>query len=633
MQSNTNTLKDSIRERHLFRVRAMVALLVVILLLVGVAARFFQLQVLQHDTFITRSEANRVKLRAIAPTRGLIYDSNGLLVAENRPAYRLEVVPEQVDNLSRTLKQLRQVISVSDEDLDDFHKLLALKREFHSIPLRFNLSDEEVARFAVNRYRFPGVDVVPHLTRFYPLGMHLAHVVGYVGRISARELQELDPAQYSASSHVGKTGIERTYEDILHGNVGYEKVEVNAQGRVLRTLERTDPEPGRNLYLNLDAGLQITAEAAFQGHAGSVVALDPRTGAVKALVSVPAFDPNQFVGGIDAKTYRELNTSPQAPLFNRALAGTYPPGSTFKPFMGLAGLELGFRKPDETYYCPGYFRLPGEERRYRDWKRQGHGQVDLHRSIVESCDVYYYKLAVDMGIDRIHDYMQQFGFGWPTGIDIGPERDGLMPSRDWKQRTRGLPWFPGETVITGIGQGFMLVTPLQLAVATATLASRGVRPQPQLVGAVEDPATGERQELDPMPAGRVKVHDPGNWERVVDAMQGVVHSAHGTARRIDTDQYAIAGKTGTAQVFGLPQDSAHGEEQEQLELRDHALFIAFAPADDPRIAVAVVVEHGGGGGSVAAPVAGAVIDAYLNRPHGGDDAGAGADKEAGADDG
>lgn len=609
------SIKDFVREHHLFRVRAMLAFVGVALLLLGIAARYFHLQIIEHEAFTTRSEANRVKVRPIAPTRGLIYDRNGLIVAENRPAYRLEAVPEQIDDLDGTLAALRQHIRLTDEDIAEFRELLRLKRDFHSIPLRLSLSDGEVARFAVNRHRFPGIDVVPHLTRHYPLGEHLAHVVGYVGRINVDELRSADSGQYTASSHIGKTGIERTYELYLHGSPGLERVEVNAQGRVLRVLERTDPVPGTDLHLNLDAGLQITAEAAFEGYAGSVVALEPDTGAVLALVSVPSFDPNLFVGGIDSDTYRALNRSPRAPLYNRALSGSYPPGSTIKPLMALAGLELGLREPGEEIRCPGYFQLPGEERRYRDWKRRGHGDVDLATSIYRSCDVYYYKLAVELGINRIHDYLAPFGLGEPTGIDSGPERPGLLPSPEWKRRERGLPWFPGETVITGIGQGFTLTTPVQLAVATATLATRGTRPQPQLVRALSNPATGERQELRATPAGRVPVQDPSHWEMVIDAMEAVVHSIRGTAHSIATDDYRIAGKTGTAQVYGLPQDQKEALDPEEIELqlRDHALFIAFAPADDPKIAVATVVEHGGSGGRVAGPVTKAVIDAYLSR--------------------
>lgn len=615
VSNQRESIKDFVREHHVFRLRVMVAFVGVILLMIGITARYFQLQVLEHQTFTTRSEANRVKIRPIAPTRGLIFDRNGLIVAENRPAYRLEVVPERIENLDASLEKLRGLIRLTDEDIAAFHRLLRLKRDFHSVPLRLNLSDTEVARFAVNRHRFPGIEITPHLTRHYPLGKHLAHVVGYVGRIDVDDLRSADAGQYTASSHIGKSGIERTYELYLHGSPGLERVEVNAQGRVLRVLERTDPVPGSALHLNLDAGLQITAESAFEGYAGAVVAIEPNTGAVLAMVSVPSFDPNLFVSGIDSATYRELNQSPRAPLYNRALAGTYPPGSTIKPQMALAGLELGVRNLDQEVRCPGYFQLPGEERRYRDWKRRGHGQVGLARSIYESCDVYYYKLAVDLGIDRIHDYLAPFGLGEPTGIDSGPERNGLLPSREWKRQQRGLPWFPGETVITGIGQGFMLTTPVQLAVATATLATRGIRPQPQLVRAIEDPTSGMRQELESMAAGRVSVGDPRHWEEVIDAMESVVHSIRGTAHGIATDDYRIAAKTGTAQVYGMPQDQleALDPEEVELKLRDHALFVAFAPADDPAIAVATVVEHGGSGGRVAGPVAKAVIDAYLSR--------------------
>lgn len=615
MSGRREAIKDFVREHHLFRVRALVALVGVTLLLLGIGARYFQLQVLEHQTFTTRSEANRVKVRPVTPTRGLIYDRNGLIVAENRPAYRLEVVPERIGDLDATLEELKEIIRLTDQDIAAFRELLKLKRDFHSVPLRLSLSETEVSRFAVNRHRFPGVEITPHLTRHYPLGKHLAHVVGYVGRIDVDELRRADAGQYTASSHIGKSGLERAYELYLHGSPGLEKVEVNAQGRVLRVLERTDPVPGSDLHLNLDAGLQMTAESAFEGYAGAVVAMEPDTGAVLAMVSVPSFDPNLFVSGIDPATYRDLNQSPRAPLYNRALAGSYPPGSTIKPQMALAGLELGTREPGHEVNCPGYFQLPGEERRYRDWKRQGHGQVGLARSIYESCDVYYYKLAVDLGIERIHDYLWPFGLGQLTGIDSGPEREGLLPSREWKRRQRGLPWFPGETVITGIGQGFMLTTPVQLAVATATLATRGTRPQPQLVRGIEDPATGIRKTLPSTPAGRVPVRQPGHWEAVIDAMEAVVHSIRGTAHGITTDEYRIAGKTGTAQVFGMPQDQMKALDPEEIELklRDHALFVAFAPADDPAIAVATIVEHGGSGSRVAAPVAKAVIDAYLSR--------------------
>lgn len=613
MKPRRENLKDFVRESYLFRVRVMVAFVALVLVMLGIAGRFFHLQVLQHESFTTRSEANRVKLRAIPPTRGLIYDRNGLLVAVNRPAYRLEIVPEQLRDLDDTLRRLGGVVALEEADIRTFMQMRRLRREFHGIPLRFNLDEREVARFAVNRHEFPGVDVVPHLSRHYPLGEHLAHVVGYVGRIDADELRTLDPTRYSATSHVGKTGVELAYEDVLHGEVGLERIEVNAQGRVLRVLEREDPVPGFHLHLNLDASLQIAAESAFEGYAGAVVALKPGTGEVLAMVSVPAFNPNLFVEGIDRATYAELNSSPRTPLFNRSLAGTYPPGSAIKPFMALAGLELGFRDADDTTFCPGYFRLPGEDRRYRDWQRRGHGHVDVNRAIVESCDVYFYKLAVDLGIDRIHDYLQPFGFGEFTGIDIGPERVGVLPSREWKRSNRGMPWFPGETVITGIGQGFTLATPMQLAVATATLATRGIRPQPQVVGAVEVPSDESREMLVTEPAARLPVRQPAHWDRTIHAMEDVVHGPRGTARRIASREYRIAGKTGTSQVFGLPQDVELDAEELALHLQDHALFVAFAPAQAAEIAVAVVVEHGGSGGRVAAPVARAVMDAYMGR--------------------
>lgn len=595
----------------MFRVRAITAFILVCVMMLGVGGRYFYLQVLNYNAFATRSEANRVALRVIAPTRGQIYERNGLAVAENVPAYRLVITPEQVQDLDATLAGLRRLVALSPEDIERFRERLKLTREYQAIPLRSHLSDAEVARFAVNRHRFPSADVVPYLTRHYPLGKHLAHVVGYTGLISKEELRKFDPEQYNALSIVGKTGLEAAFEKVLHGQVGYEKVEVNAQGRTLRVLERTDPVPGKDLYLHLDAGLQVAARAAFEGYAGAVVALDPATGAVLAMVSVPSFDPNLFVQGISSKAYQALRSSPKDPLFSRALLGEYPPGSTFKPFMGLAGLELGVRDLNDTIYCPGYYQLPGEERHYRDWKHQGHGWVDLARSITESCDVYYYTLAVEMGIQRIHDYLDAFGFGQPTGIVIGPENEGLLPSPAWKRGHEGLPWYPGETVITGIGQGFTLVTPLQLAVATATLASRGQRYVPRLVATM---GHGENQQaVPPLLRAQVEIRDPSHWEAVVDAMEGTVNDIHGTAHNIATDEYRIAGKTGTAQVYGMPQDLSLMPDQIALQLRDHALFIAFAPADAPQIAVAVLVAHGESGGRVAAPIAKQVIDAFLMR--------------------
>lgn len=599
-------------ENHLFHRRVIVAAAFSIALLTFVIIRLFYLQVVNHEHYTTLSRNNRVDILPIAPTRGLIYDRNGVIVAENQPTFSLEIVPERVEDMEVTLAAIRELISVTDNDLERFHQILRRKRRFEETPLRLRLSDEEVARIAVNRYRLPGVEIKSRLSRDYPLGPLLAHTLGYVGRIDERELQQLDMSNYAATAHIGKTGVEKTYESELHGRVGYQQVETNARGRILRVLERTPPVPGRNLHLNIDVRLQQAAQTAFGVERGALVAIDPNTGAVLALVSLPSFDPNLFVNGIDSVSYDALANSKEQPLFNRALNGQYPPGSTIKPIYGLLGLESGEIRHDTQIWDPGFYMLKGDERRYRDWRKSGHGWVDFNKSIVESCDTYYYELALALGIDRLSDYMRAFGFGHTTGIDLTGEASGLMPSREWKRRVHRQPWFPGETLITGIGQGFTLATPLQLAAATATLARFGHRLTPTVVGALEEPDSGKRTPVQAQELPPVRVVDPHNWQRVHRAMINVVHSPTGTARSINRNlPYTIAGKTGTAQVFGIKQDEEYVAEEVAKHLRDHALFIAFAPAERPQIAVAVIVQNGGGGGAVAAPIARQVMDTYL----------------------
>jgi len=599
-------------ENYLFRRRVIVAAVFSAALLTFIILRLFFLQVINHEHYTTLSRNNRVDILPIAPTRGLIYDRNGVIVAENQPTFSLEIVPEQVEDMEATLATIRKLISVSDNDLERFRQILRRKRRFEEIPLRLRLSDEEVARVAVNRYRLPGVEIKSRLARDYPLGPLLAHTLGYVGRIDERELQRLDTSNYAATAHIGKTGVERTYEDQLHGSVGYQQVETNARGRILRVLERTPPVPGRDLHLNIDVRLQQTAQAAFGVEHGALVAIDPSDGAVLALVSLPSFDPNLFVNGIDSASYDALANSKEQPLFNRALNGQYPPGSTIKPVYGLLGLETGEIRPDTQIWDPGFFTLKGDERRYRDWRKEGHGWVDFNKSIVESCDTFYYDLALTLGIDRMSEFMRAFGFGKPTGIDLTGESAGLMPSREWKRRAHRQPWFPGETLITGIGQGFTLATPLQLASSTATLASFGRHLTPTVVAAIEEPGSNVRTPLAAQENAPVRVVDQANWQRVHRAMINVVHSPTGTARGISRNlPYAIAGKTGTAQVFGIKQDEEYVAEDVAKHLRDHALFVAFAPAEKPRIAIAVIVQNGGGGGAVAAPIARTVMDTYL----------------------
>ena len=612
MKRRVTLLKNPSRERHMFNLRAVAVAVFSVLLMLALLSRMIFLQILQHEHYTTLSTNNRVSVQPLAPTRGLIYDRNGVVLAQNHPTYSLEIVQERVEDMDWTLAEIGRLIEVSEEDIERFEHELKRRRRFEAVPLRFRLSDEEVALIAVNSHRLPGVEINSALTRHYPLGPLTAHTVGYVGRINEKELQTLDPSNYSATTYVGKIGVEKSYEALLHGQVGYQQVETNARGRVLRVLERTPPVPGQNLYLNIDVNLQRSAEQAFDGERGALVAISPKSGAVLGLVSIPSYDPNLFVNGIPLETYRALSDSRDQPLFNRALRGQYPPGSTTKPFVGLAGLELNEITTLDSVVCPGYYTLKGDDHRYRDWKKTGHGTIGLTRAIVESCDVFFYDLSLNLGIDNLSSYLSQFGFGLRTNIDIGGEASGLMPTREWKRRMRKEPWFPGETLITGIGQGFNLATPLQLASATATLAARGKRMKPLVVQAIEDPTTLEHTPMPSLQLSEVPVNDPGNWWRIERAMTMVVHSTHGTARRInDGLKYKIAGKTGTAQVFSIAQDAEYEAEEIAKRLRDHALFIAFAPPQDPEIAVALIVENGGSGGAVAAPIARQVIDSYM----------------------
>lgn len=603
-------IKDPIRESRAFTSRAIVAGLLVVLALGVVLIRLFQLQVLEHSHYTTLSQDNRVKILPRPPTRGLIYDRNGVLLAQNRPAYSLEIVPEQVKDMDRTLAELGTVIDISEDDLERFRRLKRRTRRFDSVPIRVNLSLDETAHFAVQRHRFPGVDIKAQLLRHYPYPEMTAHVLGYVGRISQQDLNRIDESNYAGTTHIGKNGVEKTYEDMLHGKVGYEQVEVNAAGRVVRTLEQTPPTPGKDLHLNLDIALQETAFKAFGDELGAAVAIDPRTGGVLALVSNPGFDPNLFVEGISSKDYNALQHDRAKPLYNRALRGQYPPGSTVKPFMGLVGLESHTITYETSAYCPGFYQLPGSSHKYRDWKKTGHGSMDLDAAITQSCDVFFYKLAHDMGINELHDRLSAFGFGTPTGIDLTGESSGLLPSRDWKRAARRQPWYPGETLIMGIGQGYFLTTPLQLAAATATIANNGTFHPPRVVEYLSSREDGSRE----MVADQARVLDKlreQNWDDVRTAMAHVVEGARGTARRIANPNYRIAGKTGTAQVFTVAQDAEYDEENVEKSKRDHALFIAYAPVEDPRIVVAVVIENGGHGGSVAAPVVRQIMDAYL----------------------
>jgi len=607
-------LKDHHHEGQLFMSRAVAAIFVIGIVLAVLSGRLVYLQVLSHDLFTTLSQSNRVKIEPVAPTRGLIYDRKRRILAENIPSFSLEITPERVPDLETTLTELGAILAISDHDLERFQQLKRRQRRFEPLPLRLRLNEAEVAKFAINRHRFPGVEVQAGLIRHYPHGELMAHAVGYVGRIDEEELNRVDTTNYSATRYIGKTGIERSYEEHLHGMVGSQKVETNAEGRILRVLESDSPVPGSDLHLNLDLELQQVAHKALGKHSGAVVAIEVETGAVAALVSKPGYDPNPFVTGIPTRDYQVLRERPDRPLFNRALSGQYPPGSTIKPILGLGALENGIQHASRRSFCIGYYQLEGDERKYRDWKREGHGHVDLQQAVTQSCDVFFYELALEMGIDRIHNYLTLYGFGERTGIDMLGEAAGLMPSRSWKRRARNLPWFPGETLITGIGQGFTLTTPLQLASATATLATRGRRLQPRISSAVVDRDSELPLLLEPQAQIPVPVTNKANWDYIINSMDRVVHGLRGTAHRIgQTAPYRIAGKTGTAQVFGIKQDEEYEEEEVAYKLRDHALFVAFAPVKKPRVAIAVIAEHGGSGGSVAAPIARRIMDSYLSQ--------------------
>ena len=606
-------LRDHQRELYNFQLRLAIAGGAVLFAFFILFVRFFYVQVVQHDYYHTLAEQNRIFIVPVVPNRGLIVDRNGVVLAHNFAAYTLEIMPTLVDDFEDMINRLSILVDITPKDRRRFQKLIEEGHDFASVPIRTRLNDEEVARFAVNAYRFPGVELNARLFRHYPNAEIGSHVVGYIGRISDPDVAELKEqgmaANYSASDNIGKAGLEQRYEKDLRGVTGYEHVETDANGQSVRTLRSILPVSGNDLRLALDARLQQVAEQVFRDHRGSLVAIEPATGGVLALVSKPGFDPNLFVEGIDPQNWDALNNSPDHPLNNRALQGVYPPGSTFKPFMALAGLESGKRKPGFTISDPGYFMLGGRGRAYRDWKAGGHGIVNMHKAVVESCDTYFYGLAHELGIDFIHEFIGQFGLGRKTGIDIEGEVDGLLPSQEWKQRRFQEKWYVGDTISVGIGQGYNLTTPLQLAFATAILANDGRIFRPHVVQHIQDSQTGELTTIEPEPIGEVPLK-PENVKRVRDAMVDVMKPGGTAAWAGMGAKYLFAGKTGTAQVIGL-KGQKYDEDRISERHRDHALFIGYAPADDPKIALAVLVENGGHGSSTAAPIARQVIDFYL----------------------
>ena len=576
--------------------------------------RFVWLQIVQHDYYQTRAEDNRISLVPIVPNRGLILDRNGLVLARNYSAYTLEITPSKSRDLDQLIDGLASIIDIQPKDRKRFKKLLEESRNFESLPIRTRLTDEEVAKFIAHRYRFPGVDIKARLFRQYPGGAFASHMLGYIGRVTDRDLEKIEEAEqdanYRGTEHFGKTGLEQHYEFKLHGETGFEQVEVDAGGRAVRTLARSAPVAGNNLTLTVDAELQRIAEQAFGDRKGALVAIEPSTGGILALVAVPNYDPNLFVDGIDTQNWKELNESPDKPMVNRALNGAYPPGSTFKPFMALGALTIGKRRPEQAISDPGFFNFGGHH--FRDDKKGGHGSVDMYKSIVHSCDTYYYMLANDMGIDNIAAFMAQLGLGSRTGIDIDGESEGVLPSQEWKRKRFKKPeqqkWYAGETISIGIGQGYNAYTPIQLAHATAIVANKGVVFRPHLVKFITDTKTGEKTLIEPKPT-RTLALKPEHIEVIKNAMVGVNKEGTG-ARAFAGAEYVSAGKTGTAQVYSL-KGAEYKAGGVKKELRDHALFIAFAPADDPKIALAILVENGGFGAQAAAPIARQVLDYYL----------------------
>jgi penicillin-binding protein 2 len=604
------THKDAETEKAIFEWRAIIAACLVAALLCVLAARMTFLQVNQHELYASKSENNRVQFKPVAPIRGLIFDRNGILLAENLPSHSLSVVPERVQDMKNTLGLINTLVGLSASEKKRFEKRLKeWRRPFEPITIKYRLNESEIAKLMVNAYFLEGVEVEAELVRHYPRGKDFAHVLGYVGQMNEKEKRILDAARYKATRRVGKIGIERFYQDKLHGEVGYQKVETNAQGRILDVLERKNPKPGQNLILNLDANLQHIAMEAFDGRRGSLVAINPKTGGILAMVSSPSFDPNLFVNGISFNDYNRLRDSLDKPLFDRASRGQYPPGSTMKPFIGLSFLESGTTQWSEKINDPGWYMLENDERVYRDWKRSGHGsQIGLRQAIIQSCDVYFYEMSFRAGIDNISPFLGKFGFGENTALDVGNALPALLPDRAWKKKYRGHSWYAGDTLNMGLGQGFMLTTPLQLATAMSVFANKGKWHQAKLVQYIDG-----KELTDTALLKDIKIKNPQDWDRMGLAMEGVIKHYLGTARVLNRKlNYRLAGKTGTAQVVGIKQNEEYDSEALLERQRDHALFVSYAPIGAPEIAIAVIVENGESAGRTAGPIARKVTDFYLH---------------------
>ncbi|MEO3679405.1 penicillin-binding protein 2 [Rheinheimera fenheensis] len=608
-------IQDFAAESRLFNQRAVVAMLVVVLLFSVIIFNMYQLQVVKYQDYQTRSEGNRIKVVPMAPNRGLIYDRSGILLAENRPVFSLELVPEQVSDMSATLDALAELIALTPEQTDNFLKQVRAQRRFNSIALKEQLTDTEVAIIAANQHRFPGVTVEARLSRHYPFGDLFTHAIGYIGKINSRELQQLEQdgeaANYAASRDIGKIGLERFYQRELHGTMGYQEVEVNNRGRTIRVLRSVPAISGQNIHLGLDVGLQLTAQQVLQQQRGAIVAIDPRDGAVLAFYSNPSYDPNLFVHGISSANYNALLNSRDRPLINRVTQGAYPPASTIKPHLALLGLETNTVTPQTKIWDPGFFMLPNSDHRFRDHLRWGHGWVDVYTAMIKSCDTYFYEMGIKLGIDRISDYMSKMGFGEKTGIDIHEESSAVMPSRGWKRARHNQPWYPGDTVPLSIGQSYWTTTPIQLAVATSVLLNEGKLATPHMVTAFSDDS--QSSVLAPPLKQVIEVVNPRNWQVVMDTMHKTVTDIGGTAHRAFLGAaYDSAGKTGTAQLAAIAQDAKYDADAIDERLRDNAMYIGYAPYDKPTILIVVALENAGGGGANAAPIARQMMDYYFS---------------------
>ncbi|MFY3327867.1 penicillin-binding protein 2 [Vibrio fluvialis] len=619
MLRKRSPIRDYLAEARLFRNRAVVSFVGIVLMMGVLVANLYNIQVNQYQDYKTRSNDNRIKVVPIAPNRGLIYDRNGVLLAENRPVFSLEIIPEKVKNMDETIARLQQILTITPEQIAAFEKERRQTRRFNSVPLLTQLTEEEVAKFSVQQYKYPGVSVSANLKRYYPYGEVLTHVIGYVSRINDRDIERLvregKEANYQATRDIGKLGIERYYEDLLHGEAGYQEVEVNSRGRVIRTLKYVPPTPGKDIVLNLDIKLQLYVHSLFNGRRGSAVVLDPKDNGVLAMVSSPSYDPNAFVHGISGKEYSELLNDKDRPLVNRTTLGIYPPGSTVKPFIAVSALEEGVITPNTTRNDPGYWRIPNSKTRpFRDWLRWGHGKVDIIKALEESVDTFFYQIAYDMGIDRLSDWMMKFGFGDYTGIDITEESKANMPTRDWKMARHRTPWYQGDTIPVGIGQGYWTATPMQLAKATSVLVHHGKVIAPHLLRSTinngEEFSTQKETEYVTYPP--ITGVPDKYWNMAIEGMYLVNHGKRGTARRAFQGlQYKSAGKSGTAQVFGLAEGQEYNADELAEHLRDHALFTGFAPVDDPKVIVTIVLENAGGGSSNGAPVVRQIFDRVI----------------------